>query len=75
MRDERKHLDLYILNKFKTKFSGKLTLTCVSDEETLDRGEVGGLLTMSLKYLVIVALTENPQVPLRLDMAKKDYYG
>ena len=23
-----------ILNKFKTKFSGKLTLTCVSDEET-----------------------------------------
>ena len=44
-------------------------------KKLLDRGEVGGLLIMSLKYLVIVALTENPQVPLRLDMAKKDYYG
>lgn len=64
-----------ILNKFKTEFSGKLTLTCVSDEETLDRGEVDGLLIMKLKSWGIAVSMVNPQVLIRYGTGKRAYYG
>ena len=64
-----------ILNKFRSEFSGKLTLTCVSDEETFDHGEVDGSWIRNLKSWGTAALMENRQVPLRLGMGKRAYCG
>ena len=60
-----------ILNKFKTKFSGKLTLTCVSDEETFGPWGSRWLIDNEPEVLGDCCLNGEPSSPFTIRYGEK----